>query len=105
MTPPCSSFDRDLGDDGSISTHIGARNTEFRSGFRGLRDVLTEGTPADGSRTVRELLQPLQNPMVDRSRLIVSCGGGIPPGTGLDRNLKETGNSGATLCVTLLKPL
>jgi uroporphyrinogen decarboxylase len=38
--------------------------------------VLAEGTPADGSRAVREVLQPLEN----RSRLIVSCGGGMPPG-------------------------
>ena len=67
--------------------------------------MLAEGTPADGSRAVREVLQPLQNPMVGRSRLIVSCGGGIPPRAGLDRKLKETGNSGGTLCVTLLEPL
>ena len=39
------------------------------------RDVLAEGTPADVVRAVRELLQPVQ----DRSRLIVSCGGGMPP--------------------------
>jgi uroporphyrinogen decarboxylase len=42
--------------------------------------VLAEGTPADGSRAVREMLQPPQGPAVDRSRLIVSCGGGMPPG-------------------------
>jgi uroporphyrinogen decarboxylase len=40
------------------------------------RDVLVEGTPADVARAVREMLQPLE----DRSRLIVSCGGGMPPG-------------------------
>jgi uroporphyrinogen decarboxylase len=40
------------------------------------RDVLAEGTPADVEQAVRELLQPLEN----RSRLIVSCGGGMPPG-------------------------
>lgn len=39
------------------------------------RDVLAEGTPADVARAVREMLQPLE----DRSRLIVSCGGGMPP--------------------------
>ena len=39
------------------------------------RDVLAEGTPADVERAVRELLQPVE----DRSRLIVSCGGGMPP--------------------------
>jgi uroporphyrinogen decarboxylase len=39
------------------------------------RDVLTEGTPADVARSVKEMLNALD----DRSRLIVSCGGGMPP--------------------------
>lgn len=39
------------------------------------RDVLAEGTPADVERSVREMLGWLE----DRSRLIVSCGGGMPP--------------------------
>jgi uroporphyrinogen decarboxylase len=39
------------------------------------RDVLAEGTPADVARSVTEMLNPLD----DRSRLIVSCGGGMPP--------------------------
>jgi len=39
------------------------------------RDVLAEGTPADVTRSVREMLSALD----DRSRLIVSCGGGMPP--------------------------
>ena len=39
------------------------------------RDVLAEGTPADVKRSVREMLCALD----DRSRLIVSCGGGMPP--------------------------
>jgi uroporphyrinogen decarboxylase len=39
------------------------------------RDVLAEGTPADVTRTVTEMLNVLE----DRSRLIVSCGGGMPP--------------------------
>ena len=39
------------------------------------RDVLAEGTPADVKRTVTELLNVLD----DRTRLIVSCGGGMPP--------------------------
>ncbi len=39
------------------------------------RDVLAEGTPADVKRSVREMLNVLN----DRSRLIVSCGGGMPP--------------------------
>jgi uroporphyrinogen decarboxylase len=39
------------------------------------RDVLAEGTPADVTRSVTELLNALD----DRTRLIVSCGGGMPP--------------------------
>jgi uroporphyrinogen decarboxylase len=39
------------------------------------RDVLAEGTPADVKRSVAEMLNALD----DRSRLIVSCGGGMPP--------------------------
>ena len=39
------------------------------------RDVLAEGTPADVTRSVTEMLNALD----DRSRLIVSCGGGMPP--------------------------
>ncbi len=39
------------------------------------RDVLAEGTPADVARSVTEMLGALD----DRSRLIVSCGGGMPP--------------------------
>jgi uroporphyrinogen-III decarboxylase len=40
------------------------------------RDILAEGTPVDVERSVTEMLESLQ----DRSRLIVSCGGGMPPG-------------------------
>ena len=39
------------------------------------RDVLAEGTPEDVRRTVTEMLNALD----DKSRLIVSCGGGMPP--------------------------
>jgi uroporphyrinogen decarboxylase len=39
------------------------------------RDVLAEGTPADVKRSVKEMLNALD----DRSRLIISCGGGMPP--------------------------
>jgi uroporphyrinogen decarboxylase len=39
------------------------------------RDVLAQGTPADVKRSVTEMLNALD----DRSRLIVSCGGGMPP--------------------------
>jgi uroporphyrinogen decarboxylase len=39
------------------------------------RDVLAEGTPADVKRSTTEILNALD----DRSRLIVSCGGGMPP--------------------------
>jgi uroporphyrinogen decarboxylase len=39
------------------------------------RDVLADGTPADVKRSVRGMLHALD----DRSRLIISCGGGMPP--------------------------
>ena len=39
------------------------------------RDVLAEGTPDDVRRSVEEILRPIE----DRSRLILSCGGGMPP--------------------------
>jgi uroporphyrinogen decarboxylase len=39
------------------------------------RDVLAEGTPEDVRRAVKEMLNALN----DHSRLIVSCGGGMPP--------------------------
>jgi uroporphyrinogen decarboxylase len=39
------------------------------------RDVLANGTPADVRRAVTEMLGALE----DTSRLIVSCGGGMPP--------------------------
>ena len=40
------------------------------------RDVLASGTPADVTGAVTALLEEAE----DRSRLIVSCGGGMPPG-------------------------
>jgi uroporphyrinogen-III decarboxylase len=40
------------------------------------RDVLADGTPDDVSRAVVNMLEGVE----DRSRLIVSCGGGMPPG-------------------------
>jgi uroporphyrinogen decarboxylase len=39
------------------------------------RDVLTNGRPADVARSVTEMLNALD----DRTRLIASCGGGMPP--------------------------
>jgi uroporphyrinogen-III decarboxylase len=39
------------------------------------RDVLAAGTPAEVGRSVQDMLQTLK----DHSRLIVSCGGGMPP--------------------------
>jgi uroporphyrinogen decarboxylase len=39
------------------------------------RDVLAEGTPADVARSVTQILGALDDP----TRLIVSCGGGMPP--------------------------
>jgi uroporphyrinogen-III decarboxylase len=40
------------------------------------RDVLAAGTAADVARSVKEML----NGLSDHSKLIVSCGGGMPPG-------------------------
>jgi uroporphyrinogen-III decarboxylase len=40
------------------------------------RDVLAAGTPADVTRSVVDMLKTLE----DYSHLIVSCGGGMPPG-------------------------
>ena len=40
------------------------------------RDVLAKGTPEDVARAVREALKGAG----DRTRLILSCGGGMPPG-------------------------
>jgi uroporphyrinogen-III decarboxylase len=40
------------------------------------RDVLAQGAPADVARSVEQMLQALP----DHARLIVSCGGGMPPG-------------------------
>jgi len=37
--------------------------------------VLAEGTPAEVKRSVIDMLSALD----DKSRLIVSCGGGMPP--------------------------
>ncbi|HEV2277330.1 MAG TPA: uroporphyrinogen decarboxylase family protein [Acidobacteriaceae bacterium] len=39
------------------------------------RDVLAEGTAEDVKQSVGEILSPIE----DRTRLIVSCGGGMPP--------------------------
>jgi uroporphyrinogen-III decarboxylase len=40
------------------------------------RDVLANGTPEDVKKSVRDLIAGLK----DRSRVILSCGGGMPPG-------------------------
>ena len=40
------------------------------------RDVLAQGTPADVVESFKTILEPLR----DTSRLILSCGGGTPPG-------------------------
>ncbi len=42
------------------------------------RDVLAQGSPDQVRAAVRQLLDEAQ----DRSRLILSCGGGVPPGVG-----------------------
>lgn len=41
------------------------------------RDVLAQGSPSDVRSAVKQLLMEAQ----DRSRLVLSCGGGMPPGT------------------------
>ncbi len=40
------------------------------------RDVLATGTPEDVARAIRELLKSLD----ERSKVVLSCGGGMPPG-------------------------
>ena len=40
------------------------------------RDVLANGTPDDINRSVKDLVKKLDN----RSHIILSCGGGMPPG-------------------------
>jgi uroporphyrinogen-III decarboxylase len=40
------------------------------------RDVLANGTPDDVSKAVEDLINSLE----DRSRVVMSCGGGMPPG-------------------------
>ena len=40
------------------------------------RDVLAQGSPDDVGQSVSELIESLE----DRSRVVVSCGGGMPPG-------------------------
>jgi uroporphyrinogen decarboxylase len=44
------------------------------------RDVLANGTPEDVQKTTTELIESLE----DRRRIIVSCGGGMPPGVSSD---------------------
>jgi uroporphyrinogen decarboxylase len=40
------------------------------------RDVLANGSPEDVSSAVDDLINSLE----DRSRVVMSCGGGMPPG-------------------------
>jgi len=40
------------------------------------RDVLAEGTPEDVCNSVKAALESVS----DKSRIILSCGGGMPPG-------------------------
>lgn len=55
------------------------------------RDVLAQGTPEDVVKSVKAALEPL----ADRSRIIISCGGGVPPGV-------PTRNMAAVLSATHL---
>ena len=45
------------------------------------RDVLASGTPADISQSVRQLIDGLD----DKSRILFSCGGGMPPGVSTEQ--------------------
>ncbi|MEJ2567770.1 MAG: uroporphyrinogen decarboxylase family protein, partial [candidate division WOR-3 bacterium] len=47
------------------------------------RDVLAKGSPEDVKKAVTELMDPLE----DKSRVILSCGGGMPPGVSTE-NIK-----------------
>ena len=47
------------------------------------RDVLAAGTPEDVAKTTKELLESLK----DKSGIIMSCGGGMPPGVSTE-NIK-----------------
>ncbi|MCX7798421.1 MAG: uroporphyrinogen decarboxylase family protein [Melioribacter sp.] len=59
------------------------------------RDVLASGTPEDIKKAVKELIGSLK----DNSRIILSCGGGMPPGVTTDNILsfidavKESSNN------------
>jgi uroporphyrinogen-III decarboxylase len=61
------------------------------------RDILASGTPADVARSVTALLDDV----TEQSRLIVSCGGGMPPGVPTENiealiSTVETETSGPT---------
>lgn len=51
------------------------------------RDVLAQGTPADVAESITTALEPLR----DTSRVILSCGGGMPPGVPTE-NIKAFGS-------------
>jgi len=53
------------------------------------RDVLAAGTPDDVSKAVKELLDTIE----DKSRFILSCGGGMPPGVSTE-NLRRMSLAG-----------
>ena len=50
------------------------------------RDVLAQGTPTDVTASVRAAVTPL----TDRSRIILSCGGGMPPAVPTENVLAVT---------------
>ncbi|HSQ74092.1 MAG TPA: uroporphyrinogen decarboxylase family protein, partial [Bacteroidota bacterium] len=52
------------------------KNTVTLLGNIPPRDVLANGTPAEVGKATGELVRSL----TDRSRVILSCGGGMPPG-------------------------
>jgi uroporphyrinogen-III decarboxylase len=84
---PCKAAAPSLADAGINLLNFGIQHTiaEMRTWTDGRiallgnippRDVLAAGAPADVAHSVEELLGALD----DHSRLIVSCGGGMPPG-------------------------
>jgi uroporphyrinogen decarboxylase len=63
------------------------------------RDVLAAGTPDDVVRSVTDLLNSLE----DHSRIIVSCGGGMPPGAPTE-NIRALISTVSSSAITHRKP-
>jgi uroporphyrinogen decarboxylase len=102
---PCKASAPYLGEAGINLLNFGVQHTltEMQEWTRGKiallgnvppRDVLANGTAEDVARTTQEMLEALET----RTRLIVSCGGGMPPGV-------PTSNIEALLQVTAEFPV